>query len=124
MKVVLGALVLFCPLVAWPCLDHSRACGGAAKSISWTFGSEVPLPEVLSGLSVSPARRGRVDVADGASCVTVIDASWATIDLTPGGLDPRWEPYVEKTLRIDGEVWARRIPASRSNRRTARSTSP
>jgi MYXO-CTERM domain-containing protein len=68
------------------------------------------VPEVLSGLSVSPARRGRVDVADGASCVTVIDASWATIDLTPGGLDPRWEPYVEKTLRIDGEVWARRIP--------------
>ncbi|MCU0697164.1 MAG: hypothetical protein MUC96_11585 [Myxococcaceae bacterium] len=192
MKVVLGAFVLFCPLVAWPCsasfpddwsspangatgvprnlaaflvggcafedrgndgglrltrsssdagvtiteqvvmerpmvwtrvksaeafaegesvrLDHSRGCGGATKSISWTFGPEVPFPERLGGLTVSEPRRGNIDVPGGSACVAVVDAAWVTIDLTPGALDPRWEPYVEKTLRIDSEVWARSVP--------------
>jgi hypothetical protein len=91
-------------------VDHARGCSEMPSSISWTFGPEAPLPERLGDLRVSSPRRGSVDVPGGSSCVLFIDAVWATIDLAPDALDARWVPYVEKTLRIDGAVWARQLP--------------
>lgn len=91
-------------------VEHGRGCGSTPRTLTWTFGPEVPLPEQLSSLRVSSPRRGWVDVPGGSSCVTFIDGVWATIDLAPDVLDPRWQPSVEKTLRVDGTVWARKLP--------------